>query len=77
LLILGFDLSGQEAQMLFAISLLGSGPVGVQVLTDGFQFTPFDNGSNSPVPEPATVLLLSSGLAGVFLARRRMKKRAR
>jgi hypothetical protein len=72
-IVLGFDLSGQEAQLLFAFTLLGSGTATFQIFSNNVHWTQFNNGGGDPVPEPATVLLFSSGLAGVLVARRRRK----
>ncbi len=43
-------------------------------LYDGTTFTAIIDAAVTPVPEPATLLLLGSGLAGVAVLRRRFKK---
>ncbi|RPJ80371.1 MAG: PEP-CTERM sorting domain-containing protein [Acidobacteria bacterium] len=70
---IGFDLSPQEAQFLFALSLLGLGTENAQALGDSLHLAAFDTGGGIDAPEPGTVLLLASGLAGVLLARRRRR----
>ena len=45
-----------------------SGPVG---LYNSVGWTSFDNFNANPIPEPASMLLLGSGLLGVFVSRRK------
>ncbi len=55
---------------------LGSGTPGLQDfdIYDGTNFSIIDLGQTTPIPVPATILLLGSGVFGVAVLRRKLKK---
>ena len=68
-----FSLSGlsDDQQLVFSASFSG-GSAG----REQFFLTPGEKGPVAPVPEPATMLLFGSGLAGVAAIRRRRARSA-
>jgi hypothetical protein len=55
---------------------LGSGTPGAQFfeVVDPITFAALDSGTTTPVPEPATLLLLGSGLVSLACFRKRVKR---
>ena len=75
-----YNFSASELTALFAY-ISNDGPFALgfdpdcHFFNDGIKFEIFT--SNNPVPEPATMALLGTGLAGLYARRRRRQKKSR